>query len=52
MVIRDLNLESVAVDETKADAPLIVNADRMLSFPLPLKPMKLIPGRALEVLQP
>jgi hypothetical protein len=52
MVVRDLNIIGVTVHETKTDAPLVVDANRVLSLPFPLKAMEIVPGRCSEVIQP
>ena len=51
MVIGDLNIECIAILESKTYAPLIVDPDRMLTLSVPLKLVKLVSGRRLEILQ-
>ena len=51
VVVCQFHVVSIAVDEPKADAPLIANRNRMLSLPLPCKLMKPVAGRNLQVAQ-
>ena len=51
MVITDLHVVCVAVDKAKADSPLIVDSDRMLSLPVILECVETIPRRHLQVVQ-
>jgi len=50
MVIRDLNVKSVPVRKSKTNAPLIIDADCVLSIPVLPKLVKLVSGRRLEIL--
>lgn len=52
MVIRDLNVKSVAIFESETYTPLIVNTDRVLSFPVLSEMVKPVSGRHLQILQP
>ena len=49
MIVCDLDIVSVTIDEPEADTPLIVDADRELSFPVPSEPMEQISGRDFEI---
>ena len=51
MIICDLNVIRVAVFESKADTPLVVDPNRVLSLPIGTKLMELVPRRQPEVLQ-
>ena len=42
MVIRDFYIKRIAVYETEADAPLIIDRDGVLSSPLSLQSMKMV----------
>ena len=44
MVVADLDVIRVAVDEPKADTPLVVHGDRVLSLAVTLERMEPIPG--------
>ena len=48
VVVCQFHVVSIAVDEPKADAALIVDGDGMLSLPLPCKFMKPVAGRNLQ----
>lgn len=52
MVVGNLNVVGVTVDETKTDAPLVVDANRVLPLPFPLKSMEIVPGWGSKVFQP
>ena len=52
MVIGYFNIKCIAILESKTYAPLIVDPDRMLPLSVPLKLVKLVSGRYLEVFQP
>lgn len=42
MVIRDLYFESMAILPTKADAPLFVDPDAVLTLPIPLERLETV----------
>lgn len=52
MIIGDLNIECIPILESKTYTPLIVDPDRVLTLPVPLKLVKLVSDRRLEILQP
>lgn len=49
MVVADFDVIGVAVHEMKADAPLIINRNRVLTPPVVLQCVKAIPRGHLEV---
>ena len=51
MVITDFNIVSVAVDEAKADSPLVVDGDRVLTLSIVLERVQSIAGRHLEIIK-
>src|SRR5438552_15048404 len=51
MVVGNLNVMGVAVAPAKADAPLVVDADAVLTFAIPDKFFQSIAWRHTEVLQ-
>jgi len=51
MVVGQFHIVSITVDEPKADAPLIVDSNGMLSLPLLLEFMKAVARRNLQVAQ-
>ena len=51
MIVCQFHVVSIAVDEPKADAPLAVDGDGVLSLPVPCKFMKPVAGRNLQVVQ-
>ena len=51
MVIHDLDIVRIAVRPTKADAPLIVDPDAVLSRPIALEPLEPIPGWHPKVIE-
>jgi len=42
MIIRDFNVVGIAILETKADSPLVVDGDGVLTFPFPFQCVKAI----------
>jgi len=51
MIIRDLDVKGVAVNESKTDAPLVVNRNRILPFTIMLQLMQTIAGRNPQIRQ-
>ena len=51
MVVRDLNVEGVTVDESEADAPLVIDGDCVLPRSVSPELVESIPRRAPEVMQ-
>lgn len=51
MIIRDFYIVGIAIEKTKANAPLIVDGDRVLSLTVPFELMKSISRRKLQVIQ-
>ena len=51
MVIHDFNIEGISVLPAKADPPLVVNADAVLSFAVALECFEPVTGRDLELLK-
>ena len=51
MVVRNLDVVGIPVDEPETDAPLVVDGDGMLSFPVSLKFVESVAGRNLQVLE-
>jgi len=52
VVVGDLDLVGVAVGETEADSPLVVDGNRMLPCPLSLERVKPVAWRDLEIIKP
>jgi hypothetical protein len=52
VVVGDLDLVGVAVGETKADSPLVVDGNRMLPCPLSRERVKPVAWRDLEIIKP
>jgi hypothetical protein len=52
MVIADLNVTCVAINEPKADPPLVVYRYRVLPFSVALERMKPVARRRLQIVQP
>jgi hypothetical protein len=52
MIVGYLDLESVAIDESETDAPLVVDANRMLPFSLTLEGVQSIARRRLQIIEP
>ena len=51
MVIHDLDIMRIAVRPTKADSPLIVDPDAVLSRPIALEPLEPIAGWHAKVIE-
>lgn len=51
MIIHNLNLLSASVSPNEADAPLVVDANGMLTFPIPFQSFQPISGRGTKVIQ-
>ena len=51
MVVCQFHVVSIAVDEPKADAPLVVDGNGVLSLPVPRKFMKPVAWRNIQVVQ-
>ena len=51
VVICEFYIIRIAIDETKADTPLIVDGDRGLSFPVPFQQVKSVAGRDSQIFQ-
>jgi hypothetical protein len=51
MVIDDLNIKSIAVFETKAQTPLVVDANAPLAFAAPAQSFQPVAGRNPKVLE-
>ena len=51
MVIYNLNGKGIPVFPFKNNAPLIIDSDAILAFPISLKRLQPIPGRLLQVLK-
>jgi hypothetical protein len=49
VIVRDLDLVGIAIHETEAYTPLIVDADRVLSLSILSELMKPVAGRDLKV---
>jgi hypothetical protein len=49
VVIGDLDLEGVSPGPSKADSPLVVDPDAVLSLSVALQPLQSVPGRYLEI---
>ena len=52
MIIAELDVVGIAVHESKADSPLIIHANRMLSFPIAVERVKPIAGWDIQIVQP
>ena len=51
MVVTELNVERVTVHESEADAPLVVDGDGELAFPIPTERVQLVARREAQVAQ-
>lgn len=51
VVVSNLDVVGVAIDKSEAEAPLVVDRDRVLSFPVAPKCVKSITWRDLQVLE-
>jgi len=51
VIIRNFNIVSITLNEPEADAPLIIDGDRVLSFSVSPKLMESIPQRNPKVIQ-
>lgn len=51
MIVCYFNIVSISVNESEADAPLIVDGNGVLSFPITLESMQSIAWRHLEITQ-
>lgn len=51
VVVGDLDVVGVAVNEPEADAPLVVDRDRVLSLPVPFELMQSVAGRDSQVVK-
>ena len=49
VIIANFDIEGIAIGEPKADAPLIVYGDSVLSFPVSAAGVELVTRRYLEV---
>ncbi len=49
MVVGDLDVIGIPVEKPKADAPLVIDGDRMLPFPVSVKLMEPIPWRKSQL---
>lgn len=52
VIVGNLNVIGVVVFETKADAPLVVDTDRVLTLSVSPRLMELVPRRYLQIIQP
>lgn len=52
MVITDLHVVSVAINEAKADSPLVVYRNRMLTYPITLQRVESVARRHSQIVQP
>ena len=52
VIVGDLDVVGVAVGETKADSPLVIDGNRMLPCPLSLERVKPVAWRDLEIIKP
>ena len=52
MIIREFNIESIAVCETEANPPLVIDPDGKLPFSLPLQFVKSVAWRHLQIFKP
>jgi hypothetical protein len=48
MVVNDLNFEGMPIAPNKADAPLIVDADAVLSLPIPFQTFQTVSRQCRE----
>ena len=51
MVVDNLDILSSGLSPTKADAPLLVDPDRMLAKPVALQRLQMIAGRGSQIVQ-
>ena len=51
MVISDFDVKGIAIDKPEADAPLVVDRDGVLSFPVTAKGVETIPWRGLQIVE-
>ena len=51
MIIRDLDVVSVAVDESETNAPLVIDRYRILSLSIALEFMQPVAGRNPQIIQ-
>jgi len=51
MVINDLDIPGVLVAPDKADAPLVVDADAVLPFPVAFQRFKAVAGRGTKIVE-
>jgi hypothetical protein len=51
MIVADFNIKSVTILKPKADSPLVINRNGMLSFTIIGKPVQLISWRNLEIIK-
>ena len=51
MVVNDLNVETIAAIDRKANAKLIVDPNAELPFPVTVEPFQSISGRDAQILQ-
>src|SRR6185436_4333699 len=52
VIVHDLNIGRSVVRPTEADAPLIIDPDRVLALPIPLQGFKPIGGRNPKITKP
>jgi hypothetical protein len=52
VIVTELHLEGVAVNEPKAEAPLVVHGDRVLALAITAEGVQSIPSRDAQVVQP
>jgi hypothetical protein len=51
MIVRDFDFVRIATTPNKADAPLVVNANRILTSPIAFQLFETISGRRPQVLK-
>jgi|SRR6516165_6858061 hypothetical protein len=51
VVVRDLDIRSVPVDPSKADAPLTIDPDAHLSHPIAFQWFELVPRRMTQIIE-
>jgi hypothetical protein len=51
MIIGDFDILGLTVHPPKTDAELVVDPDRMLSFPILVEGMQFVPGRSFQIAQ-
>ncbi len=51
MVISDFHIKGIALPPFETDAPLIIDPNAVLSFPIPFKRFQAIAGRLPEILE-